>query len=413
MDSTPPAENELRWGRVLLAVLLVLLLAEGTMQAFVYKWSGERYRSLYPYRWSAYGLVRNNPELTSVSYKINPNGFRNLQTFTQQKPEKTLRIIVLGGSVMYSGLGGTVIEGIDRVDSSSTVAQYLEQDLRADPELAGIGIEVINASVNFNRIMEVSGGYISEWAFWDPDIVIVGGSGNNFLYGPAKGMIKEHKWLVQSPHPWEAEFQRIANDRSVTAFAERGISTLENYFASVGVARKGLIQVMDVGFSQLESRATRLGILGVPAAPKWDFASFEEYDEYINDYLGYAAAMAAVAKRRDQEMAFFWEHLLGHLPDIKPLSPVEQILLKQNQHATWRTDRRYDDRARAAVGRWCADNGLHFLDPLERLKTYDGTVFIDYLHYTREGNRFMAKFMYDSLEGVIHRRAARLRRESP
>jgi hypothetical protein len=38
-------------------------------------------------------------------------------------------------------------------------------------------------------------------------------------------------------------------------------------------------------------------------------------------------------------------------------------------------------------------------------------VYIDYIHYTREGNRFMAKFMYDSLRDAIHERAARLRSE--
>jgi hypothetical protein len=404
-DDRASAEAPIRWGRVFAAILALCLVLEATVQAFVYRWAGGRYRSLYPYVWSGFGLVRNNPELTSNAYQINANGFRNLATFTKKKPERTLRFIVIGGSVMYSGLGGTPIEGIDRVDSSSTIAQYLEQDLRADPALAGLGIEVINAAVNFNRIKEASAGYVNEWAFWDPDFVIYGASGNNFVLAPPKGLIEKGQWGLQSPHEWTPEFNRIANDRSPAALFERGASTLEAFSAAAAVTRKGLIFLTDTAIAQAQARAAALGIHRPPAAGVYEPASFEEYEAYIQDYLGYADAMVAVARRHHQELSFFWEYALSRLGGVKPMGPVEQWVYDHNKRPNYVVDGVYDARAHDEVARFCAESGVTFLDPIDRLRTYDGLVYIDYLHYTREGNRFMAKFVYDTLKDAIHRRA--------
>ena len=93
-------EPKVRWGRILAIFGLLLLLVEVGAQVFIYAWSGKRYQSLSPYIWSPYGLVRNNPRFTSVAFQINENGFRNLAPFTRKKPPNTLRVMVLGGSVM-------------------------------------------------------------------------------------------------------------------------------------------------------------------------------------------------------------------------------------------------------------------------------------------------------------------------
>src|SRR6266550_2858135 len=95
----------IRWHRIWGLLLLSFLVIELVSQVFVYRWAGERFRTFEKYHWSAYGLVRNNPELTSPEFKINANGFRNARTLTREKPPNTLRVLMLGGSVLYSGLG--------------------------------------------------------------------------------------------------------------------------------------------------------------------------------------------------------------------------------------------------------------------------------------------------------------------
>jgi hypothetical protein len=50
-----------------------------------------------------------------------------------------------------------------------------------------------------------------------------------------------------------------------------------------------------------------------------------------------------------------------------------------------------------------------FLNPLDVLKTNRETLFIDYLHYTKEGNRAMARFIYEQLKETFRRRAQMVR----
>lgn len=57
-----------------------------------------------------------------------------------------------------------------------------------------------------------------------------------------------------------------------------------------------------------------------------------------------------------------------------------------------------------------AKQDVPLVDPLEELKHHQGTVFIDYLHYTRSGNEFMAGVIHDQLRDVFRARAEELRR---
>jgi hypothetical protein len=43
------------------------------------------------------------------------------------------------------------------------------------------------------------------------------------------------------------------------------------------------------------------------------------------------------------------------------------------------------------------------------LKTNRETLFIDYLHYTKEGNRAMARFIHEQMRDTFRRRAQMLR----
>src|SRR3954464_12290152 len=105
------------WGRIFGLLVLSLLVVELCCQVYVYFWAGERFRSFHKQVWSPYGLVRNNPDLTLPGFHHNPNGFRNLRDFTRAKPKNTLRVMMLGGSTLYSGIAGIHVSGAERVDS--------------------------------------------------------------------------------------------------------------------------------------------------------------------------------------------------------------------------------------------------------------------------------------------------------
>ena len=410
--SAPAAPLAIRWARVFAALFLGLMLLEVGGRLLIWRWSGRPYRSLAPYRWSAYGLVRNNPDLNSPAFQINRNGFRDFKDYQPTKRPGTLRVLLMGGSTLYSGLGRWIIPGIQRVDSGHTISQYMEKELRADPALAGVEIEVINAGVNFNRVVEISSAYLTEYVHWRPDFVIVCGSANNFGYAPAAGTVHQHQFGIQQPHPWHLEFQRMVNDRSVLANVERSYRGIEEHCAVMALGRKATDKLVNAGFRVREQLTRRLRLTppGPPAPPLADLA---EADLYINEYLGYADAMVSVARRHGQQVSFFWEHFIAHLDGIKPFTPMERLLYQHNRPSTAEEDARFEHHARGRVRDYCATQQVPFLDPLEALRHSDETVFIDYLHYTKEGNRFMARFMHEQLKPALHRRAQELRVPRP
>lgn len=402
----------IRWSRVFGVLLIGFVVFELGIQGFMYQWAGKPFDTLSKYKWSPYGLVRNNPQMTHPDYAINENGFRDLRDYTQAKPANTLRVIILGGSTMYSGIGGVYLPDVERVGSDATVSQFLEAAIKSDSRFEGINVEVINASINFNRIPEVHGGYSAEYAYWDPDLVIVGGSANNFRDYMPEGSYKRRDWGILTVHPWRREFDRIANDRGVASLGERALLTLEDDLASVALTRKFFSRGMDVAFAKSNQVSRKLGF----APPKIEAnftlppASMDEYDKYINEYLGYVDSMIAIAKRHDQAIAFFWEHYLNHVDTLKPLSEDEKKLFVLNARYCHRLNPEYVNYAREAVDQHlAATQDARFLDPIEPLKTCEESVFIDYLHYTKEGNRFMAEFMFDQMQDVLAARAMKIR----
>jgi hypothetical protein len=395
----------IRWGRIAGMLVVLLIIVELAAQAYVYAWAGERFRSFHKQTWSPYGLVRNNPDLTLPGFHHNRNGFRNLKDFTPQKPANTLRVLMLGGSTLYSGIASTHIEGAERVDSDATAAQFLEQELRNDPNLAGINIEVINAAVNFNRIVEISGGYLAEYAHWQPDVVIVFGSANNFNVSmPERGEVYRREYGVQPDHAWKQEFDRTANRKTFLATAEHLLLFVEDHLACVALAKKGMTSALDDAFALSERRS----FVRPPKTSK-TYADRQECDAYINEYLSYADALVASAKRQDQDVAFFWEYFLRHLGDIRPFSDKERAVYNKIHQGPNQEEIAFNFYARDRLDEFCRHNGVTFLNPLDVLKTHQGTIFIDYLHYTREGNQAMAQFIYQQMKETFHRRAARVR----
>jgi len=395
MDGSSVTSATIRWSRIICVMLALLTAAEGAARLYVWLWTGKEYRSTALYRWSPYGLVRNNPDVTSPTFQIDKSGFRNIEEFDRLKPPGTYRVILLGGSVLYAGLASVFLQEEGRVGSDATIAQYLQRILAADPALKGMRVEVINAAVNYNRIVETSSAYIAEYVHWDPDLVIVFGSANNFLGVPTAEEIRLKTHNVQGDHPWKKEFERQVNQRNLAALVENALLTASDHLASVAMLRKLLGKLLD-------SAIAVAGRHSMQTPPPGDHrpASIEDEERYFNDYAAYADAMVAAARRQGQDIAFFWEHWLGDLGDVKPLSGREQWLHAQVRRAPEQTA--YATRMR---GRWVRNFGerkIPYVDPIDVLRTNDQTLYIDYLHYTRRGNDVMAQATYDALKPLIH-----------
>jgi hypothetical protein len=366
--------------RGLAIFLFAIVWCELFLQIGIFHWSGKNFSSFQPYVWSPYGLVRNNPKFTSPAFHINSNGFREVREYTQEKPPNTVRVMLLGGSVLYSGLGGVPIPGITRVSSAQTISQYLTKELQNSPPCIGKKIEVINAAVNFNRMSEIVPAYLNDYINWDADLVIVGSSLNNF----AGGITQTSKLL--GGHPWEAEFQRLVNDSGMASSLEVIVRRLSENLASLGVARKFVTKMI----SHIE--------------PKRVYPSNRPMEETNTDRLNqknlerfenYASAMLSAAKTRNQNISFFWEHDLWNSASFKPFSKEEVVLGKLNppminpfywQQLNWLKD-------------FSKEKNAGFIDPKSEMTNYQPTIFIDYGHYTAGGNEFMAKVMANRIVG--------------
>ena len=385
----------LRWPRVICLLLALLGIAEGAARLYFWLWTGKEYHSTALYRWSPYGLVRNNPDVTSPTFQIDRTGFRNLEEFDRKKPPNTYRVILLGGSVLYAGLSNLFLPEEGRVGSDATIAQYLRRIISADPAMKGVHVEVINAAVNYNRIVETSVAYLAEYAYWDPDLVLVFGSANNFMGMPTAEEIRNNAHNVQGDHPWKKEFERQVNRRNLSSLAENALLIAGDHLASVAMMQKLLGKLLDSALAAVSLHSMTTPPRGQVSHP----ATLQDEERYFAAYASYADAMVAAARRHGQDIAFFWEYWLGDMGDIKPLSDREGWLYAQVRRAPEQTA--YAMRMR---DRWVGDfarQNVPFIDPIDVLRTNGQTLYIDYLHYTRRGNETMAQATYDTIKPLI------------
>jgi len=235
--------------------------------------------------------------------------------------------------------------------------------------------------------------------------VIVFGSANNFNVSmPEQGEVYRREYGVQPDHAWKLEFDRAANRRTFFALSEHALLFAEDNLASIALAKKGLTSVIDDAFALSQ----RLSFAKKKRQAK-TYADRAECDLYINEYLGYADALAATAKRHDQDVAFFWEYFLRHLGGIRRFSDKEQSVYNKIHQGPNQEEINFNFYARDRLAEFCQQRGITFLSPLDVLRTQEGTIFIDYLHYTKEGNQVMAKFIYEQMKETFHRRADRIR----
>lgn len=410
MADSEPAPSPIRWGRVLAALLAIFIAVEIVAQLLVWQFAGRPFRSLSFYRWSAYGLVRNNPNLTSPSFIINRNGFRAMRDYQRRKPEGVFRVMLFGGSVLYSGIVPTAarLAQYGRVHSEQTIAPYLEEQLRRDPAFAGVEIEVINAGINFNRIVEISSAYLEEYQHWQPDVVVVFGTLNNFSGLRRHGEVAAGRSSLQRPHQWHAEFQRLVNDHGIAATIERLWRSGAEHSAALALASKIAVIAADQmaavawKFRPKNSPGTQAS---APPAPELENA--EDREAFFRVYASYADAMIAAARRTGQVIAFAWEPRLADLEGIKPLSAEERSLFPAVRGNA--EERAQYEQSRQRFRRLFTDSDVPVVDPTEALGHTNETIFLDYGHYTPAGNRFVAGVVHEQLRPVLIEQLARAR----
>ncbi len=383
-----------RLSRVFAALLAILLIAEAGSQAFFLHWVGRPFGSVFLYNWSPYGLVRNNPSLTG-NFQISPDGFREMRTYSKKKPPNTFRVLLLGGSVLYSGSGGpAVLYDKWPVPSNATISQFLAKRLQADPAFKNVNVEVINGAVNFNRIVEISSAYLADYIGWSPDIVVVYGSANNFPRPIMVGDLDNFRGEIQSYHPWRLEFERLVTERNFPSMFEDNLRRAADASAAMSLVDKTAEAVAGRALDAVNRFSPP-----PPDAPPPQLAPARDEERYFDLYGSYALAIADAARQYGQDVAFVWEYHLGDMGGLKPLSAEEQRIypfVKRSQEFT-----QYDFRTRDRWLAFFAQHDIATVNPIDALKQHNGTVFIDYLHYTSEGNDFIAGVTYQQLHPLF------------
>lgn len=393
MAASSEAADPVRWGRVIALIVLGALLVEAASQAAIQWFAGSPFRSFSYYRWSPYGLVRNNPDHTSPAFNINRNGFREVRNYEKRKGPRTFRVMLMGGSVLYAGLGGPArLDRYGRVSSAHTISQYLTERMRGDAAFADFEVEVINAAVNYNRIVEVSASYLEEYVHWDPDFVIVFGSVNNFGGLRRRGEFARFETELQAPHSWRLEFERIVNDHGIAAFLERIWRTGAENSAALALSTKAAVKLAD----RLVAMAGAIAKTR-DARPERDTESRAEGDAYFRLYATYASAMIAAARTAGHGIAFAWEPLLGDR--IKRMSAEEREIFPAVERSSQQVAQ--IEQARRRMQTYLHTAGIRFVDPTDAFREHGETVFIDYVHYTPEGNRFVANFAFEQLRSEL------------
>ena len=117
-----------------------------------------------------YLLYTHSPNLASDGFRqTNSLGYRN-EEFTIEKPEGTIRILVLGGSTTFMW---PYIK-----NPADTWVARLEAKLQA---VSSKRVQVINGGINYGTSAEALAGFVFRHRFLQPDIVIYHGGGNDVL----------------------------------------------------------------------------------------------------------------------------------------------------------------------------------------------------------------------------------------
>lgn len=228
--------------------------------------------------------------------------------------------------------------------------------------------------------------------------MVVFGSANNFFDALSLEQFQAGAYGVRLPHPWERDCQRLANERSLATWLELGARAAADHSALATMLSKIASKVLDAAQGLVNRYAVDADTARTPErAPTAD-----EETPVFEEYAALVEGVVATARARGQDLAFFWEYYLDDLRHIKPLSEAERGLARTVPEDEG--SRAFHFRMRDRWTAYLRDRGVPSVDPLERFRREPGTIFIDYLHYTRHGNAVMADELYRGLRpGLVER----------
>ncbi len=385
----------IRWSRVLCAILLIFALGEMSSRVAIRVLLGEPFRSFDAYVFSGYGVFRQNPRYTHPSFAHNSAGFRNREEFNVEKPERTLRVMGIGASVLYAGSAGVPGGTAKRVQTDETITAYLGEILRAMPELAPYNVEVINAGTNRHYLRNVIPYYAAELARYRPDIVVIFGTNNDARKLEHSGARDALFYDPNQPTGEEAMLERLANEATFAALGEKFVRVLVNRSALAAVVYRISDWVLQ-----------RVNIAMASAMPRGEsgnaspLASPEESRDNRRAYLADLVSLATLVQMHGAQTWVFWEYLLTTVEGIKPLSEYERMVVRYVRSSrdipAQVTELKRENAG--IVAEALAERGIPMIDLIDDFRNYDGTVFNDYLHYNAEGNRWVAERIAERIE---------------
>jgi lysophospholipase L1-like esterase len=383
---------------VLLVLLVVLGLGEVAARLATERAVGRPFESFDPYSFTGYGIYRENPRYTHPNFIHNRAGFRSLEEFTLEKPENTLRVLALGASVLYAGSAGTPHGASPKVHTKDTITAYLQPLLAKGPIAGGRKVEVINASVNKTRLRMMLPWYVAELGRYEPDVVLLFGTHNDTYPLDHPHGLDDLYYRPESAVPEEVRVELLLNDASWHGVTEKLFRAGSNRSALFAGATRGI----ERGLRTVNERFAQ------PAAPveRRDVAVSDvaSVDRAVDRYLATLGALISYIEQSGAKPIVFWEYLLVQLEGIKPFSPDEAELAAWLKNTTGvyspqKIAMRFHVRDRVAT--YLAKRNVPLIDMQEDFRLHSGTVFNDYLHYTPEGNRFVAEVVARELERIL------------
>ena len=394
---TTGVDTPVRWWRVWLVLIALFGAVEIICRIGVGWYVGRPFDSFDAYSFSGYGVYRQNPRYTHPAFEHNAVGFRNTREFSIAKPKNTFRVMTIGASVLYAGSAVTRGGFSRRVRTDETISAYLEPLLREMPELAGYDVEVINPSVNRHNLRHTLAYYVAELARYDPDVVVVFGTHNDSAYLELVDAMSTLFYDREDPTPEERRVELLLNDDSISALAEKGLRVVVNRSAAAATAYR----VLDRGLKEI---ANRINV----AKPRGEqLATPEQIERHVRYYLAALDSLLSYIETQGAEPVVFWEYLLLMVDGIKPLSDYERAqadFLIQHTGGLSEERKRLKFEIHDRVVRHLERRGIPLIDLLDDFRDYSGEVFNDYLHYSAEGNRWVAGRLAVDLRPIIARR---------
>lgn len=393
---------------VFVIVTITLLLLEGA------SWVALRLVASQPdplksetYHFDAHRHHRLNPDFQfsddPKSRVHSSDGFRRDEPVSIIKPEKTVRIVVLGTSALY-GVGATAGYPDHRpLFNDETITHFLEADLRQRLRREGVqyDIEVINTGVSgtrtFHHLMRMNDSMLE----YSPDIVIDLDGHNDFYVDRI-----EDRW---NPYPYSTtvlvdEF----NGRTLylTLFAGvRMLAPYSNFFNLVEKAFKRIWYASKVNGNPLSN------------TPRYDFGVINGHANEIRE-----------AGRRSYVRDLWQIHQLGRYAGYEHHVFLQPEIVFENQAVLGEADKSILSitekfmgaasvglmrKVRPILPELFAEAEIPYTDlgEIASVATSGEQLYIDYCHLTPEGASVLAGRMAQVIFPMVLKRIAQERKQ--